>query len=60
MDGLEMLKQVHTSNKTIPAIILSALETTDSLNQSRRARSGKTGIEVSPQSKTESNTAGIC
>jgi signal transduction histidine kinase/DNA-binding response OmpR family regulator len=34
MDGLEMLKHVHTSNKTIPAIILSAIETADSLNQS--------------------------
>jgi PAS domain S-box-containing protein len=34
MDGLEMLKQVHTSNKTIPAIILSAVEASDSLNQS--------------------------
>ncbi len=34
MDGLEMLKQVHTSNKTIPAIILSAVEASDGLNQS--------------------------
>jgi signal transduction histidine kinase/DNA-binding response OmpR family regulator len=34
MDGLEMLKQVRTSNKTIPAIILSAVEASDSLNQS--------------------------
>jgi CheY-like chemotaxis protein len=34
MDGLEMLKQVHTSNTTVPAIILSAVEASDSLNQS--------------------------
>jgi CheY-like chemotaxis protein len=32
MDGLEMLKHVHTSNTTIPAIILSAVETSDRLN----------------------------
>ncbi|MEI6209835.1 MAG: response regulator [Desulfuromonadales bacterium] len=34
MDGLEMLKQIRTSNTTIPVIVLSALETSDSLNQS--------------------------
>jgi CheY-like chemotaxis protein len=34
MDGLEMLKHVHSSNTTIPAIILSAVEASDSLNQS--------------------------
>jgi CheY-like chemotaxis protein len=34
MDGLEMLKHVHTSNTSVPAIILSAVEASDSLNQS--------------------------
>ena len=34
MDGLEMLKQLRTLNTTIPVIVLSALETSDSLNQS--------------------------
>ncbi len=34
MDGLEMLKHVRTSNTTIPVIVLSAFETSDSLNQS--------------------------
>jgi CheY-like chemotaxis protein len=34
MDGLEMVKQVRTSNTKIPVILLSALETSDSLNQS--------------------------
>ena len=34
MDGLEMLKQVRASNTTIPVIVLSAFETSDSLNQS--------------------------
>ncbi len=33
MDGLEMLKHVYTSNATIPAIILSSLERSDSTNQ---------------------------
>jgi CheY-like chemotaxis protein/nitrogen-specific signal transduction histidine kinase len=33
MDGLEMLKHVHTSNTTIPAIVLSAVESSDRLNQ---------------------------
>ena len=33
MDGLEMLKHVHTSNITIPAIILSAVDASDSPNQ---------------------------
>ncbi|MEI7816973.1 MAG: response regulator, partial [Desulfuromonadales bacterium] len=33
MDGLEMLKHVHTSNTSIPAIVLSAVETSDRLNQ---------------------------
>jgi len=34
MDGLEMLKQIRTSNTAIPVIVLSAFETSDSLNQS--------------------------
>jgi nitrogen fixation negative regulator NifL len=34
MDGLEMVNQVRTLNATIPVIVLSALETSDSLNQS--------------------------
>ena len=34
MDGLEMLKHVRTSNTTIPVVVLSAFETSDSLNQS--------------------------
>ena len=34
MDGLEMLKQVRSTNTTIPVIVLSAFETSDSLNQS--------------------------
>jgi PAS domain S-box-containing protein len=33
MDGLEMLKHVHISNTSIPAIVLSAVETSDRLNQ---------------------------
>jgi CheY-like chemotaxis protein len=34
MDGLEMLKQIRILNTIIPVIVLSAFETSDSLNQS--------------------------
>jgi PAS domain S-box-containing protein len=51
MDGLEMLKQIRISNTTIPVIVLSALETSDSLNQSKDF--GSLRYEMKSLSKTK-------
>jgi CheY-like chemotaxis protein len=51
MDGLEMLKQVHTLDASIPAIVLSAFEITEEQRQSRDF--GELRHELKPVSGTQ-------
>ena len=51
MDGLEMLKQVHTLDASIPAIVLSAFKITEDQRQSGNL--GELRHEMKPVSGTQ-------